>query len=401
MSSLEPISIHDWLVQLRRHFHSNPELSYREVKTSRKIADVLGELGVAHETGIGGTGIVACIDSGRPGPVVAFRADMDGLPLQEAAQVPYCSRTEGVMHACGHDAHITIGLGVARTLMEEGWPETGRGKIFLVFQPAEEGGAGARAMLETGLFDGEPIEAFFAGHVHPELPVGHIGLAPGVSNAASDSLRIRLTGKGGHGAQPHRCIDPIVAGAALVTQIQSLISRTISPMDNVVLTIGQFHAGTASNIIPQDALLEGTLRTLRPELRDRMVERLRAMVHGLELAYGVSAHLEINQGYPVLENHGGVAGYAEKVAVQWLGSHCVHIEPPRMGAEDFAYFLQRFPGVLLRLGCHRPEEGFRYGLHSPHFDLDERVLDVGVGLFVRLLKSWAEGGAHAASSRIS
>jgi amidohydrolase len=401
MSSLEPTPFHDWLVQLRRHFHRSPELSYREVKTSRKISDVLEELGVANQSGIGGTGIVGCIDSGRPGPVVAFRADMDGLPLQEAAEVPYRSMSDGVMHACGHDAHITIGLGVARALMEEGWPQTGKGKILLVFQPAEEGGAGAKAMLETGLFDGEPIEAFFAGHVHPELPVGHIGMAPGVSNAASDSLRIRLTGKGGHGAQPHRCIDPIVAGASLVTQIQSLISRSISPMENVVLTIGRFHAGTASNIIPQEALLEGTLRTLKPEVRERMVERLRGMVRGLEPAYGVSADLEINQGYPVLENDGFLAAYVEKIAAEWLGSDCVHIEPPRMGAEDFAYFLQRFPGVLLRLGCHHPEEGFRYGLHSPHFDLDERVLDVGVGLFVRLIKNWAARGPYPWASRIS
>jgi amidohydrolase len=390
MSPLELTSLHEWLVDLRRTLHQNPELSYRELKTSRKIAEVLDGLRIPYQVGIGGTGIVARIESQQQGPVVAFRADMDALPLQEASLVPYRSTCDGVMHACGHDAHVAIALGVARTLVEENWPQNGRGIVLLVFQPAEEGGAGARAMLDTGVFDGEPIRAFFAGHVHPELPVGHVAMAPDVSNAASDSLHIRLTGKGGHGAQPHQCIDPIVAGAALVTQIQSLISRNISPMDSAVLTIGQFHAGTASNIIPQEATLTGTLRTLRPEVKDRMIDRLQRMVRGLELAYGISADLEIVQGYPVLINDRSLVERVRKAAARWLGPDCVHLESPRMGAEDFAFFLQRFPGVLIRMGCHNPEEGFKHGLHSPYFDLDERVLDLGVGLFTRLIKESTE-----------
>lgn len=241
-------------------------------------------------------------------------------------------------------------------------------------------------MLQTGVFDAEPVDAIFAGHVHPELPIGHIGIASNVSNAASDTLTIRLTGKGGHGAQPHRCVDPIVAGAALVTQLQSLVSRSLSPIESAVLTIGQFHAGTASNIIPQTATLHGTLRTLRVEVRELMLERLRQMLIGLEAAYGVAADLEVAKGYPVLENDSKAVDYVQKVASQYLGPERVHMELPRMGAEDFAYFLQRFPGVLVRLGCHDPEVGFQYGLHSPYFDIDERALDVGVGLFVRLIK---------------
>ncbi|MCU0573842.1 MAG: M20 family metallopeptidase [Syntrophobacteraceae bacterium] len=386
MSGIELTPFHDWLVELRRAFHRNPELSYGEIRTSRRIAEVLREMGVEVQTGIGGTGILARIESRRPGPVVAFRADMDALPLQEISDAPYRSAVPGVMHACGHDGHMTIALGVARTLMEEQWPARGRGKVLIVLQPAEEGGAGALAMLRSGAFDGEPIDAIFAGHVHPELPVGHVGVAPGVCNAASDSVRMRITGKGGHGAQPHRCVDPIVAGAALVTQLQSLVSRSISPMDSAVLTIGQFVSGTASNIIPQEALLSGTLRTLRPEVRDAMVERIDRMVKGLELAYGVKVHLEIIPGYPLLVNDSNVAEMARGVASDFLGPDRVHVELPRMGAEDFAYFLQRYPGVLLRLGCHKPEEGFRHALHSPHFDMDERALDVGVGLFVRLIK---------------
>jgi len=385
MTGIELSPMHDWLVLLRRGFHQNPELSYGETETSRRIAEVLRELGVEVRTGVGGTGIVARIETGQPGPVVAFRADMDALPLQEASDVPYRSTVRGVMHACGHDAHITIGLGVARTLVEAEWSRVGKGRVLFIFQPAEEGGAGALAMLQTGVFDSEPIEAIFAGHMHPELPTGHIGIAPGISNAASDSLAIRLTGKGGHGAQPHRCVDPIVAGAALVTQLQSLVSRSVSPIDSAVLTVGQFHAGTASNIIPQTAMLHGTLRTLRTEVREVMIERLHQMLKGLEAAYGVTADLEVAKGYPLLENDSKVADYVQKVASQYLGPERVHMELPRMGAEDFAYFLQRFPGVLVRLGCHAPEVGFQYGLHSPYFDIDERVLDAGVGLFVRLI----------------
>jgi amidohydrolase len=385
MNQMEPSPLHDWLVQLRRGFHQHPELAYGETETSRRVAEVLRDLGVEVRTGIGGTGILARIETGRPGPVVAFRADMDALPLQEATDAPYRSVVKGVMHACGHDAHITIGLGVARTLMEKEWPRKGKGRVLIVFQPAEEGGAGALAMLQTGVLDAEPVEAFFAGHMHPELPTGHIGIASGVSNAASDSLAIRLKGKGGHGAQPHLCVDPIVAGAALVTQLQSIVSRSLCPIDSAVLTIGQFHAGTASNIIPETATLNGTLRTLRSEVRELMLERLRQMLKGLEAAYGVTADLEVAKGYPVLENDSKVADYVQQVASQYLGPDRVHLELPRMGAEDFAYFLQRFPGALIRLGCHDPEAGFQYGLHSPHFDIDERVLGVGVGLFSRLI----------------
>jgi amidohydrolase len=389
MAEIELTPFHDWLVELRRHFHQFPELAYREKKTAAKIVAVLQELDVPLRNEIGKTGVVATLSAQRPGPSVAMRADMDALPLEEQNDVPYRSKHPGVMHACGHDAHVAIMLGVVRALVETDWARKGAGKIHFIFQPAEEGGAGARAMLETGILDAEPIEAIFAGHMYPELSVGHIGFASEVSNAASDNINIRIVGRGGHGAQPQACIDPIVAGAYLVTQLQSIISRSIAPLDSAVLTIGSFHAGTARNIIPQEANLAGTLRTLKPEVRERVLARLRELLKGLDAAHQVTAELQTSVGYPLLVNETRLVHFVETQANTFLGEVCVHRGVPRMGSEDFAFFLQKFPGILIRVGCSDPERSATHGLHSPCFDLDERVLDVGVRLFVHLLTSYA------------
>jgi amidohydrolase len=291
------------------------------------------------------------------------------------------------MHACGHDGHVTIVLGVIRAFVEEEWSTDGAGCLVFVFQPAEEGGAGALAMLETGTSALREVSAYFAGHLHPELPAGHIGLSASVSNAASDGIKIRLTGKGGHGAQPHLCVDPIVAGAHLVTQLQTIVSRSVHPLDSVVLTIGRFRAGTAPNVIPQEAVLLGTLRTLREEVRHLVLSRLQESVRGLESSHRVRAKLSVTSGYPLLVNDEGMVQFTAARAKALLGEDQVHWEAARMGSEDFAYFLQRAPGVLVRLGCHDPNVGFRHGLHSPHFEMDERVLDMGVLLFHDLLKA--------------
>jgi amidohydrolase len=384
---------HEWLVELRRCFHQYPELAFQERLTAAKIAEVLHELGVPFETGIAGTGVVARLEAHTPGPALGMRADMDALPLNEDADVPYRSKHPGVMHACGHDGHITVALGVVRWLVENGWRESGRGRILFFFQPAEEAGGGARAMIETGILDAEPVEAIFAGHMHPELPAGHIGVAPDVCNASSNTVRIRIRGRGGHGAQPQFCRDPIVAGAYLVTQLQSIISRNVHPLENAVLTIGRFHAGTAPNIIPEEAALDGTLRALRPEIKELVEARISEMLKGLEASHQVSTELVVRPGYPVLVNDSHLATFCMERAKELLGDERVHKERPRMGAEDFSYFLQRSPGLMVRLGCHDPEKGFVYGLHSPHFELDERALDVGVRLFVELLtgyESWKE-----------
>jgi len=279
--SVNLLPFHDWLVELRRHFHQFPELAYQEEKTAAKICGVLSSLDVPFQSGVGKTGIVAKLTAANPGPVIAFRADMDALKIEEANEVPYKSQHSGLMHACGHDGHITIGLGIIRNLIEQGWRETGKGEIVFIFQPAEEGGAGAKAMIDSGVFDSMPVDAIFAGHFHPEYPTGDVSIAHGTSNAAADSFRITLKGKGGHGAHPYQCKDVIVIGAYLITQMQALVSREISALDNAVITIGKFHAGTASNIIPEEAVLDGTIRTLTEEIRQQTFRRIRELLNGI------------------------------------------------------------------------------------------------------------------------
>ncbi len=386
--SLEPLPFHDWLVGLRRHFHRHPETAYKEVKTAAKIVEVLDGLEIAHRTGIGGTGIIASLESSRPGPTLALRADIDALSLDEKSDLPYRSIVPGAMHACGHDGHITIALGTAKLLIERNWRERGKGKILFIFQPAEEGGAGAKAMLDTGAFDSESVDAVFAGHMHPEIPAGQIGIARDTSNAASDNIVITITGKGGHGAQPHLCIDPIVAGSHLLTQMQTIVSRFVHPMDSVVITIGKFHSGSARNIIPEEAVLEGTVRTLRPEVREAVMKRIGKLAQGIEAGHGVSCKLTVIGGYPPLINDSRLVEYSMRAGRKVLGDENVHSELARMGAEDFAYFAQRWPGVLVRIGCRQPGQEFVHGLHSPWFDFDESALDVGVRLFTEMIENY-------------
>lgn len=385
-----PEDFFHWLVDIRRWFHRFPETAYKEKKTSGKICDVLNTFGVPFQSGVGETGILARLRAKKTGPVLAFRADMDALPLNEANEVSYKSQHHGLMHACGHDGHMTIALGVIKWLIERDWQKRGKGEILFIFQPAEEGGAGAKAMLDTGIFDLEPIEAVFAGHLHPERPVGDIGIADEISNAAADTIFIRLKGKGGHGAHPHQCKDPIVVGAHLVTQLQMLISRELPPLESAVLSIGRFEAGTASNIIPEEALMEGTLRTLRTDVRSRIIDRLKTLVEGIEKSYDVTAAVEILKGYPVLVNDANLVKHTKKCAGDVLGRDHVHTDLPRMGAEDFSYFCQKWPGVMVGIGCHDPHKGFQYGLHSRHFDFDERTLDVGTRLFAYVLTQYIE-----------
>ncbi len=382
----------DWLVQLRREFHRFPEPAYKEFKTAETICRELKRLDVPFEKGVGGTGIVARLQAVNSGLLIAYRADMDALYLEEANDVAYRSQNTGYMHACGHDGHMTIALGILRRLKDTGWHANGAGEILFIFQPAEEGGAGARAMLDSGFFDDKPVKAVFAGHLYPELPVGQFGIAENICNAAADLFTIRLTGKGGHGAHPHQCKDPIIAGAHLVVQFQNLISREIDPLASAVVTIGQFHAGTAANIIPETAVLNGTLRTLQPDMRERLIARIRDMVTGTAKSFDVEGSFEIKDGYPALINDPKLVAHAIKTTTEVFGGDATRIERPRMGSEDFSFFCQQWGGFMIGIGCHNPHEGFQYGLHSSHFNFDENALVAAVLLFENLLKRYLDGG---------
>jgi amidohydrolase len=390
MSKLIELSFHDWLVDIRRTLHQIPELCYQEKKTAKKIGETLDTLGVAYQKSVGKTGMVARLTADNKGPTVAYRADMDALPLTEANDVPYKSQHHGLMHACGHDGHVTVALGIIRWLKEKDWQSRGCGEILFFFQPAEEGGAGAKAMLDTGFFDNDPVKAIFAGHMNPELPVGEIELIYGTAHAATNTIRIRIKGKGGHGAKPHLCIDPIVAGSYLVNQLQTITSRTLDPLDSAVLTIGEFHAGTAENIIPEDAVLNGTLRTHSQEVRVKTVARIEKMVKSLETGFGVSTTLENIEGYPTLTNDTGIVDHIKRCAADILGPDSIQIGRPSMGAEDFSFFCQKWAGAMVGFGCHDPQKGFEFALHSPFFDMDERVLDVSVNLMGQTLIEFIE-----------
>ena len=384
------LPFHDWLVELRRDLHRIPERCYQEEKTAAKICQVLDQHHVTYRSGVGKTGVVARLKADQEGPLVAYRADMDALPLEEANDVPYKSQHKGMMHACGHDGHVTVALGIIRWLIEREWPREGSGEILFFFQPAEEGGAGAKAMLDTGLFDQEPVQAIFASHMNPELPVGKVELNYGTAHAATNTIQIRIKGKGGHGAAPHLCIDPIVAGAHLVTQLQTFASRSLCPLDSAVLSICEFHAGTAENIIPEEAVLNGTLRTFTPEVRELAVRRIEDMVKSLDLTFGVTTTLVNTEGYPAHINDSKMVDHLKDCVGGVLGIDAAHIARPRMGAEDFAYFCQKWPGAMIGLGCHDPARGFQYALHSPRFNMDERVLDIGVQLMGHTLVQFIE-----------
>lgn len=364
------------MIEMRHHLHQNPELSFQEEKTAALVAERLRQLGLTVQTGVGGHGVVATLQGARPGRTLAIRADMDALPIQEQSGLPYCSRQPGVMHACGHDGHTTMLLGTAKTLTA--LREEMAGNVRFIFQPAEEVVGGAHRMCEEGVMDG--VDAVIALHGWPQIGLGQIGVRSGAMMASADTFDIRIQGQGAHAAYPHLSVDPIVVGAQVVTALQTLVSRETDPNDPVVVTVGQFHAGTAYNIIPGTAHLAGTVRTLSNETRRSMPDRIRRVVEGVCAAARASCEFAYHEGTPPVMNDPAVNNLIAEVGREALGEENVLTIPhPSMGAEDFAVYLDYAPGAMFRLGL-----GETSPIHTPTFNFEDRALPVGVEIFCRV-----------------
>ncbi len=371
----------NWLKEVRRDFHMHPETKYEEHRTTERIIALLGEMGVEARGFEDMTGAVGLIRGGSPGPTLALRADIDALNVQEMGETPYKSTIDGKMHACGHDANTTIMLGVARLLSLEDRAGELKGNVKLLFQPAEEGGAGAMRMIEKGVLEDPDVDRVLAGHLGPEIPAGQIGIYKNQGHASADQFELVITGKGGHGGRPHQCVDPIVAGAGFVNAIQSIVGRNLDPLESGVVTVGQFLAGTAENIIPETALLKGTIRALTPESRDLLIKRLHEISAGLAATYQVRSELTVFDGYPPNINDEEVSSFMFRIAAGLLGPENVYHIKPTTGAEDFAFFAQERPAALIRIGCGNEARGITAPLHSPYFDMDEDCLGIGVEVF--------------------
>lgn len=370
MKDFVPQDFFNWLVSIRRKIHAHPELAYQEEKTAALVAEELGRLGISFRKGVAGTGVVAEIGP-EDGPMVALRADMDALPLTEETGLPFASEVPGVMHACGHDGHVAMLLGAARLLKEAPPP----GRVRLIFQPAEEKGAGARAMIKEGVLEG--VSFIFGGHIDRHFRVGEIAVNEGLICAFTDTFRLTITGKGGHAAWPHEAVDAIVCGALLVMNLQTIISREINPAHPCVITVGKFSGGTAHNVIAEEARLEGTIRSTHPETRKRIMESLRRMARGVASLHRANIKVEIEEGYPPVINHPVATRLAREAALKVVGKEGLSRQPhPSLGGEDFAFYLQHVPGCFVRFGAVK--EGLEnVPAHSPKFDFDERVLPIG------------------------
>jgi hippurate hydrolase len=369
----------------RRDIHQPPELLYDVHRTAAFVADRLREFGCDEvATGMGHTGVVGVIKGRKPVgkgdvKVIGLRADMDALPIEEETNLPYASRTPGKMHACGHDGHTAMLLGAARYLAET---RNFAGDAVVIFQPAEEGGAGAAAMINDGLMDRFAIDQVFGMHNGPGIPIGSFAIRPGPIMAATDSIDIRIEGLGGHAARPHKCIDSVLVGAQLITALQSIVSRTVDPLESAVISMCEFHAGNARNVIPQTAELKGTVRTLNSEVRKMVERRVREVVDGMAQITGAKIDLTYDRGYPVTVNHVGQTDVATRAAREIAGDTNVHEMPPLMAGEDFAFMLEQRPGALIFCG-----NGDSAGLHHPAYNFNDEAIVFGTSYWIKLVEN--------------
>jgi amidohydrolase len=379
-------------IEIRRDIHRFPELGFEEERTAAIVERELDSLGIEHRR-VAKTGVVGIVRGAHPGPVAGLRADMDALPLTERSGESFSSEVPGKMHACGHDAHTAMLLGAARVLQSE--RAAAHGATVLLFQPAEEGPGGALPMIEAGALDDPAVDAVAMLHVDPRLATGSVGFIPGICNAAADEFRVTITGRGGHGASPHTAVDAIPCAAAAVLALQNIAAREIDPLKTVVVTIGTIEGGYRNNIIADRVTMTGTFRSQDPEVRDQLEARARRIVEGVAAAYGASATLEVIYGYPAVYND---AALAATFRAYMANATAIAVEspPPTMGGEDFAYFAQRVPGLLIRHGIRSVAAGSVHPGHSPEFRVDEASLAFGIETLVCFARGVGSGAVSGA-----
>lgn len=379
----EDLQIH--MVEWRRHLHRNPEVSFHEEKTSSFVADMLESFGVEVRRHVGGHGVIGTIRGDKPGPVVMLRADMDALPIQDEKNIEYASQQAGAMHACGHDGHISILLGTALYFSRH--KQEIRGEIRFLFQPAEELlPGGAVQVIADGALEG--VDVIYGIHLWTPLPVGVVASKAGPMMAAADDFYIEIKGKGGHGGMPQSTIDSLIAGSALVMQLQTVVSRSVDPLQPAVLTIGTMQAGSAQNVIAEQCKMSGTVRTFDEETRNVMKERVLTMVDQTGTAYGAETQVKYIMGYPPVVNDKQETARFFREATELFGAERVQASPMLMPAEDFAYYLQKVPGCFMFVGAGNPDKNAIYPHHHPMFDFDEDAMQTAVRLFIAMAKGY-------------
>lgn len=386
---LEIRNLQAQLVRWRRKIHQHPELGFQEQLTAQFIAEKLDSWGIQHQAGIAQTGVVATLEGNKPGPVLALRADMDALPIQEENEVPYRSQCDGVMHACGHDGHTAIALGTAYYLAQH--CNDFQGTVKIVFQPAEEGPGGAKPMVEAGVLSNPAVEAVVSLHLLNNLPIGTIGVRQGAILAADETFDCTIFGKGGHGAMPDQTIDSIVVVSQIITTLQSIVARNLDPLDTVAISVGKLEAGTAINAIADAAYFGGTVRYFNPDLGKLIRQRLEEIIAGVCQAHGATYTLNYSQNYPPVINDPTISSFVNSIALNVVESpEKVISDCQLMAADDVAFFLQTVPGCHFFIGSANSEKNLVYPHHHPRFDFDEAALSLGVEMFVRCVEKFGE-----------
>ena len=385
----ESMSISDWVIGIRRELHEHPELMYEEFRTSEVIRRELDKLEISYKHPIAETGVLASIGNGN-GPCVALRADMDALPIHEETDVPFKSKIDGKMHACGHDCHVSMLLGAAKLLKDK--ESEINGTIKLLFQPAEEGGAGGKLMREEGALENPEVERIFGLHVWPQMPSGQIGSREGTFLAATSSLSLTVKGVGGHAAVPQLTKDPVLTSARIITNLQSIISRELDPLESGVVSITVINGGNASNVIPSEIKVKGTLRSLTLNGLKELQKRVKEIAEGIARTHGCEAIVEyVGNDYPPTVNDSEMWKFAKKIGIELLGDKNVNDLDAVMGGEDFAYYTEKVKGCFVVLGMNNPDIDATYSVHHPMFKADEDALHIGTALHtIFALKSLEE-----------